>query len=138
MQMFNKARREIAEIINKNRIDLTWIAKESGIDYDVLWRQLNIAKHYREEVHDAITKFLKKHGYITSEEDQINIIKDEIIDSGAIINGALSLMSRSFKKMIEDKRFDDQEKKQFKDEIKNLQNRINDALDSILITINMK
>lgn len=138
MKIPDQARREIKEVIDKNGIEYKWLSEKTGYDYDVLWRQLNTAKHYREEIHQAVVNALTKAGYISSNDGQIEKLKDELIDSEAIINGAISLLNRSFREKTIDKKFDSNEKKEYKQQVKQLQNRINDALDTIIITIDMK
>jgi hypothetical protein len=138
MQNPDRTREELKDIIKKNKIDWTELSKWSGIDYDILWRQFNIAKHFREDVAVAVKNSLKAHGYITSSAGQVEKLKDDLITSGAIINGAISLLDRSFQEKIRNGIFSDSEKKNFKQEAKALQNKINDALDSIILTVEMK
>lgn len=138
MQRKDKNREELKEIIKKNNIEYSILAEWTGIDYDVLWRQFNTAKHFRDEVEVSVRNALSKKGYITSDIEQIDKLKDELIDSEAIINGAISLLNRSFIEKVRDKKFDTTEKKQYKNQVKQFQNKINDALDNLIITIDMK
>ena len=136
--MQNKAREEIIEIISKNKIEYSVLSSWTGIDYDVLWRQYNTAKHYREDVHQKVVKGLRKRGFITSSDEQIERLKIELIDGGAIINGAISLINKSFLDKISDNVFSESDKKELKSQIKQLQNRINDSFDNWVLTINQK
>jgi murein L,D-transpeptidase YcbB/YkuD len=138
MKTPDKRRIELEEIRRKNNIDYKTLAEWAGIDYDVLWRQFNTAKHFRDDVGEAVEEALTKHGYIISEDNQIEKIKDELLDSETIINGAISMMNRSFLEKIKDKKFDPKEKADYKNDVKRIQNKINDALDTIILTIDMK
>jgi hypothetical protein len=138
MQTLNKTKEELKSVIDKNKIEYTLLASWTGIDYDVLWRQFNTAKHFREDVRAAVKDALTKHGFITSSIEQIERLKDDLINSGAIINGAISMLDRSFQQKIKNRIFSETEKKDFKQEAKALQNKINDAFDSIILTVEMK
>lgn len=134
----DKHKIELEEIRKKNGIEYTTLSDWTGIDYDILWRQFNTAKHFRDDVRCAVEEAFKAHGLITSDEDQINELKDELLNSEAIINGALSIINRSFMKKISDKKWKPVEKKEFIVEIRTMQNKVNDAFDSLRITVEMK
>lgn len=138
MRTLEKTKEELHDVIKKNKIDWTELSKWTGIDYDILWRQFNIAKHFRQETADLVSEALHKHGYITSTKEQIEKLKDDLIASSAIINGALSMLDRSFQQKIKNSVLSETEKKDFKLEAKALQNKINDSIDSLILTVDMK
>jgi ribonuclease HIII len=138
MQIPDSRRKELREIIKNKGIEYTRLADLTHIDYDVLWRQFNTAKYLRQDVHDAVVEALSKLGFISSSEAQIDQFKDDLLDGGATINGAVSLLYRSFKEKVKDHDFSEKDKTEIARDIKTMRRKIDEVLDDMLLTVEMK
>lgn len=138
MKTIDKRRTDLEEIRKKNGIEYVLLAEWTGIDYDVLWRQFNTSKHFRDDVATAVEDAFRKHGLIINDDDHLDKLKDELLDTEAIINGAVSLMIRSFQQKAKDKKFKPNEKNEYKADLKRMQNKINDSIDTMILTVDMK
>jgi hypothetical protein len=75
---------------------------------------------------------------ISSNKEVCDKLKDDLIDLSTVLSGTLSVITRSVKEKIHDRNLDPNEKRILRDQIRAHQNRVNDQLNDILITIDLK
>lgn len=136
--MLNEDQKFINQILEKFGLEIKWLAEKMPMDYELLRYQLREAINYRQDVHARIMDVLKKEGYISSNKEVCDKLKDDLIDFSSVLTGTVSIISKSVKEKIRDRHLDDNEKKMLTDQIKNQLRRVTDEFNDLLITIDLK
>lgn len=136
--MLNEDQKFINQILDKFGLEIKWLAEKLPMDYELLRYQLREAINYRQDVHSRIIEVLKKEGYISSNKEVCDKLKDDLIDFSSVLTGTVSIISKSVKEKISDRHLDEGEKKMLTDQIKSQMRRVTDEFNDLLITIDLK
>ena len=136
--MQNKGREEINYIKTANGLTDKWLSEKTGIDYYTLNRQLTTASNFRQDVYDACMEAFRKNGYVSNNKEHCEKLMQDILEFNSVVSGSVSLLNRATKEKIKDLKLDPQEKKQLREQVEALRNRINDSIDELTITIDLK
>lgn len=136
--MLNEDQKFINEILDKHGLEITWLAERLRMDYETVRYQLRQAKNYRQDFHAIVVEILKKAGFITSNKEVCDKLKDDLIEFSTVLSGTVSIIAKSVRDKIQDRHLTDEEKKVLKDQLRNQLNRVTDEFNDLLITIDLK
>ena len=136
--MLNEDQKFINQILDRCGLEIKWLADKMPMDYELLRYQLRDAINYRQDVHARIIEVLKREGYISSNKEVCDKLKDDLIDFSSVLSGTVSIISKSVKDKIQDRNLDPTEKKLLTDQIRTQMRRVTDEFNDLLITIDLK
>ena len=136
--MLNEDQKFINETLERHGYEIKWLSDKLNMDYETVRYQLRNAMNYRQDFHTRVVEIFKREGLISSNKEVCDRLKDDLIDLSTVLSGTLSVITRSVKEKIHDRTLDPNEKKTLRDQIRAHQNRVNDQLNDILITIDMQ
>lgn len=136
--MLNEDQKFINETLERHGYEIKWLSDKLNMDYETVRYQLRNAMNYRQDFHSRVVEIFKREGMISSNKEVCDKLKDDLIDLSTVLSGTLSVITRSVREKIKDRTLDPNEKKVLRDQIRAHQNRVNDQLNDILITIDLK
>lgn len=136
--MLNDDQRFVNETLERFGLEIKWLSDKLNMDYETVRYQLRNAMNYRQDFHTRVVEVLKREGMVSSNKEVCDRLKDDLIDLSTVLSGTLSVITRSVKEKIHDRNLDPNEKRILRDQIRAHQNRVNDQLNDILITIDLK
>lgn len=122
---------EILSIIIKHGISFTEIARELGITVQSLHYQLNLAKKFDTVLEEKVIQALRKKGIIENNPDEGKMISDPILEHASLTNHQISILTQTIKKMLDDDKITDDERKIALMRIRNFRKEVNDSLDDL-------
>lgn len=137
-QMLNQDQKFVNETLDKYGLEVKWLSDKLNMDYETVRYQLRNAMNYRQDFHSRVVEIFKREGMISGNREVCEKLKDDLIDFSCVLNGSISVITRSIKEKIQDKVLDNNEKKVLKDQIRGYQNRVTDQFNDLLITIDMQ
>lgn len=137
-QMLNQDQKFVNETLDKYGLEVRWLSDRLNMDYETVRYQLRNAMNYRQDFHSRVVEVFKREGMISSNKEVCDKLKDDLIDLSTVLSGTLSVITRSVREKIHDRTLDPNEKRILRDQIRAHQNRVNDQLNDILITIDLK
>jgi predicted transcriptional regulator len=136
--MLNADQKFVNETLERKGLEIKWLSDKLNMDYETVRYQLRQAQNYRQDFHSRVVEIFKREGMISSNKEVCDRLKDDLIDLSTVLSGTLSVITRSVKEKIHDRNLDPNEKRILRDQIRAHQNRVNDQLNDILITIDLK
>jgi hypothetical protein len=136
--MLNEDQKFVNETLDREGLEIKWLSDKLSMDYETVRYQLRNAMNYRQDFHSRVVEIFKREGMISSNKEVCDKLKDDLIDLSTVLSGTLSVITRSVKEKIHDRNLDPNEKRILRDQIRAHQNRVNDQLNDILITIDLK
>lgn len=135
--MLNEDQRFVNKVLDKYGLEIKWLSQKIKMDAALLRYQLREAINYRQDVHTKIVEALTSAGYISSNKEICDNLKDELIDFSAVLTGTVSLISKSVKRKIKDHHLSEDEKVELKKDVKSRLNSVTDIFNDLLITIDL-
>lgn len=136
--MLNEDQKFVNETLDHYGLEVKWLSDKLNMDYETVRYQLRNAMNYRQDFHSRVVEIFKREGMISSNKEICDKLKDDLIDLSTVLSGTLSVITRSVREKIKDRTLDPEEKRILRDQIRAHQNRVNDQLNDILITIDLK
>jgi hypothetical protein len=136
--MLNQDQKFVNETLEHYGLEVKWLADKLNMDYETVRYQIRDAQNYRQDFHKRVIEIFKTEGYISSNKEVCDKLKDDIIDFSTVLSSTVAVISRSIKDKITDKSLTPEEKKQLKDQLRHQQMRVNDQFNDLLITIDLK
>lgn len=136
--MLNEDQKFVNETLDHYGLEVKWLSDKLNMDYETVRYQLRNAMNYRQDFHSRVVEIFKREGMISSNKEVCDKLKDDLIDLSTVLSGTLSVITRSVREKIKDRTLDPEEKRILRDQIRAHQNRVNDQLNDILITIDLK
>lgn len=136
--MLNEDQKFVNETLDHYGLEVKWLSDKLNMDYETVRYQLRNAMNYRQDFHSRVVEIFKREGMISSNKEVCDKLKDDLIDLSTVLSGTLSVITRSVREKIKDRALDPEEKRILRDQIRAHQNRVNDQLNDILITIDLK
>lgn len=136
--MLNEDQKFVNELLDRRGLEIKWLAERIHMEPDLLRYQLRTAKNYRQDVHNRIIEVLKKEGYITSNKEVCDRLKDDLIEFSTVLSGTVALITRGVKTRISDRELDDAEKFEIKALLRNQLNRVTDEFNELMVEIDLK
>lgn len=136
--LLNEDQKFVNETLEREGLEIKWLSDKLNMDYETVRYQLRNAMNYRQDFHSRVVEIFKREGMISSNKEVCDKLKDDLIDLSTVLSGTLSVITRSVKEKIHDRNLDPNEKRILRDQIRAHQNRVNDQLNDILITIDLK
>jgi hypothetical protein len=136
--MLNEDQKFINEILERNGLEIKWLSDKLRLEYEIVRYQLREAQNYRQDFHARAIEILKKEGYVSSNKELCDKLKDDIIDFSTVLTTTVAVISRNIKDKISDRYLDAEEKKQIKEQLRLQQMRVNDCINDLFLTIEMK
>jgi len=136
--MLNEDQKFINETLDNHGLEVKWLSDKLRMDYEIVRYQLREAQNYRQDFHTRVIEILKKEGYVSSNKELCDKLKDDIIDFSTVLTTTVAVISRNIKDKISDRNLDAEEKKQIKEQLRLQQMRVNDCINDLFLTIEMK
>lgn len=136
--MLNEDQKFVNETLDHYGLEVKWLSDKLNMDYETVRYQLRNAMNYRQDFHSRVVEIFKREGMISSNKEVCDKLKDDLIDLSTVLSGTLSVITRSVREKIKDRTLEPEEKRILRDQIRAHQNRVNDQLNDILITIDLK
>ena len=136
--MMNEDQKFINETLDNHGLEVKWLSDKLRMDYEIVRYQLREAQNYRQDFHTRVIEILKKEGYVSSNKELCDKLKDDIIDFSTVLTTTVAVISRNIKDKISDRNLDAEEKKQIKEQLRLQQMRVNDCINDLFLTIEMK
>jgi len=128
----------ILDVLRRNHLSIEWLADKLNLDYDIVHYQLKRAKNYRSEFHQKCIQLFKSEKLISEKYDDLNELKDKVIQLDYLINGGLSLFERNLQLSLQDNYLDEKEKQELEKLLKELKDKIEDQINNFILTIQLK